>query len=595
MKLKRIAAIALFVPLLMLSNTQLILADSLTTTANFDGKKMIFKQESITSQEELLRNAIVTNQAVKVKELLAQGVNPNYSDKNKNSLMEWAITRPELMKLLLNAGANPNTITPSGDSILELAVKFAEPQIVELLIEAKADIAKGTKGYNGFKFALSKYLSDATSMEMRARYSAILDSFIGKLAKQDKITYSNGDVYTGGVIDGVAYGQGKLKMEDGSLAEGRFIQDLLNGQVSYTSKDGDKYKGEAWQDYWEGQGTYTFPDGEVHKGEYWNGVLNGYGSIIYTDGGKYVGEFIDHEQYGYGKYIDVDGKSYSGEIVDGRLNGKGVYTEPSGYQLQGVYEDDQITGWARKVSSDGVVSYINLDHPLSSLVENKKYTNFPLFFNNQYFPKGTNYYAKRGDQKPAGVLDVQSLKVQQEQDGWYRAMTSKGDVWIPISSSLIGRTVWVNQTAQAEWDNYSILGASFPFSNLEEVVIQDMYLTDEDARLFIKKKDGQIVSVFGDDLQAFDKLFYTQNPQEKFKWTAEIWDAIKQGRVLRGMNQEQVTMAWGKPNVVSKLDSSANSPVIWEYKDHKAIGTISSLYFDQDQKLQMDVHQLNFQ
>lgn len=597
MKLKQIVAVLMLMPMLMLFNTQFVSAESLTTSVTFDGKKMIFKQESITAPGEKLKNAIITNQPVKVKEMLDQGTNPNYTDQSKRSLLEWAIMRPDIFKLLLEAGANPNTLTPAGDSMLELAVKFAEPKNVEQLLQTKADISKGSKGYNAFKLAVSKYVSDFTPVSYRERYSAILDSFISRLAKQDTITYPNGDKLQGSFIDGVAYGQGKFTLSNGTQMEGRFVQDLLNGYVSYKDANGDRYEGEAWQDYWDGQGTYTFADGEVHSGEFMYGSLNGYGTMTLVDGYKYKGEFMDHLPNGYGIATSSDVTSYSGEFVDGMANGKGTLTEIDGTKIQAVFYDDEISGWAKAIMPDGKIYNYNSDsvYDYSSLLGRKKYTKFPDFFENQYFPKGTSYFLSPNDKQAAGILDVQSLTVQQEENGWYQAKTSKGDVWIPISSSMVGKTVWVNKHAEAEWAEFFYYGADFPFSNLEEVVIHDMYITDTVASLFLQKQDGRIITILGSNLKDFESIFYTQNPANNVKWSSEVWEAIKKEQVLTGMTQEQVQMAWGKPAAVHKVDSTVNSPIVMEYRDKAALGTISSLFMDKDGKLKIDVHQLNFE
>ena len=89
------------------------------------------------------------------------------------------------------------------------------------------------------------------------------------------ITYTNGDIYTGDIGNGVPDGQGTYTYPNGNKYVGGFKGGRYHGQGTETFTDGRKYVGyvgEFEDGYRHGQGTLTFADGRVKEG-IWEGWL----------------------------------------------------------------------------------------------------------------------------------------------------------------------------------------------------------------------------------------------------------------------------------------------------------------------------------
>ena len=70
--------------------------------------------------------------------------------------------------------------------------------------------------------------------------------------------------------------------------------------------------------------------------------------------------------------------------------------------------------------------------------------------------------------------------------------------------------------------------------------------------------------------QYFHEEFLTEDPRKKYKWSQEIWRKIEEGKISKGMTEEQVKMSWGPPKKVNASSSGINDQ--WVYSS-------SYLYF----------------
>lgn len=91
--------------------------------------------------------------------------------------------------------------------------------------------------------------------------------------QQPTLSYEDGSIYTGEVVDGFPQGQGTFTWPDGDSYVGNFENGIQNGQGTYTFANGDRYVGEYKDGKYHGQGTFTFADGRVVSGIFENGVL----------------------------------------------------------------------------------------------------------------------------------------------------------------------------------------------------------------------------------------------------------------------------------------------------------------------------------
>ena len=85
-------------------------------------------------------------------------------------------------------------------------------------------------------------------------------------------TFDNGDIYTGGFLEGKKHGHGVLKTRSERVYDGDWQDDVPHGY-----------------------GVNTFPNGKTYKGEYKEGKPHGNGQWTYSDGTTYTGKWIKGE------------------------------------------------------------------------------------------------------------------------------------------------------------------------------------------------------------------------------------------------------------------------------------------------------------
>lgn len=96
---------------------------------------------------------------------------------------------------------------------------------------------------------------------------------------------------------------GKLTFDNGTVCEGSIINNKREGQVSCTYPKGSRYNGNWKNDQKHGEGEYIMNDqspAEFYNGGYANGKLNGQGIITYKNGAAYEGEFTNDKINGKG-------------------------------------------------------------------------------------------------------------------------------------------------------------------------------------------------------------------------------------------------------------------------------------------------------
>lgn len=184
------------------------------------------------------------------------------------------------------------------------------------------------------------------------RYAATGDVYVGTFSN-DKIsgigvfTYSGGDVYNGTFKDNKYEGSGVMTYADGSRYEGNFSAGVKSGYGVYTwapSQNGASsvYEGYFADDVKSGQGTLKYAGGDIYRGFFSNDMRNGQGSYIWNDGERYDGNFIDGLMDT--RALDADGSfitNADGSFVHGE---KGKYTFASGKSYTGYFEAGKVMG-----------------------------------------------------------------------------------------------------------------------------------------------------------------------------------------------------------------------------------------------------------
>ncbi len=162
------------------------------------------------------------------------------------------------------------------------------------------------------------------------------------------ITYENGDVYEGGVVDGVPNGQGVYTWSTGSKFEGTFAAGYPDGEGTFTYADGTTKQSNEW--HWVAGDEYSYTGGE-YEGQlacYYNGMAigneaYGYGSFEYVEndpfcpGWYYEGEMNDDDANGKG-YLEVPwGGYYLGYVAYGYPEGEGTFYFENGNTMSGEW------------------------------------------------------------------------------------------------------------------------------------------------------------------------------------------------------------------------------------------------------------------
>lgn len=132
-----------------------------------------FKQED---WDELLHRAILADCDLQtIKWIIDSGANINHAFDYETPLMN-AVTRPDIMSLLLEKGADIKAKTPMGKTALFYAIQFGSRQSIEMLLNKGAAINEAIKSLEKFKeivdvgFYAPEIVADFTPLAYALRY-----------------------------------------------------------------------------------------------------------------------------------------------------------------------------------------------------------------------------------------------------------------------------------------------------------------------------------------------------------------------------------------------------------------------------------------
>jgi len=154
--------------------------------------------------------------------------------------------------------------------------------------------------------------------------------------EKGKLTFKEGAVYEGELVNNVPNGKGKFTFAQGSY-EGDFVDGKWHGKGKFTTADGNVYECSWVNGIQNGKGKVTYAKGGYYEGDFLNGNIHGKGKVTLRSGSVYEGEWVEEDWHGKGKYTMANGVIYEGDFVDGELN-KGKMTKPNG----DVYEGDLV-------------------------------------------------------------------------------------------------------------------------------------------------------------------------------------------------------------------------------------------------------------
>jgi len=187
--------------------------------------------------------------------------------------------------------------------------------------------------------------------------------------------FDNGDVFMGGMLNGLPHGQGIFHKEKGKVSfigtwdhgrlnglvtmtyfpEGDIYTGMWNGHGDFEGEvevrygDGTYYRGGIKSGWREGEGTVVTNKGALLQGNFSNDLLNGQGTKYTLNGQVYKGEFEEGLSNGTGELVFPNGDFYKGEFVNDLRHGKGMYYfSRTGDVLEGEWRNNKVHG-------DGVV------------------------------------------------------------------------------------------------------------------------------------------------------------------------------------------------------------------------------------------------
>lgn len=173
------------------------------------------------------------------------------------------------------------------------------------------------------------------------------------LTGNGRVTWANGDAYTGDLVAGQRHGQGEFVWANGQRYQGPWVQDVPQGRGVLQFTNGNRYEGQVVRGEPHGQGTMTYASGDRYQGGFAAGKSQGQGVYRWASGQTYEGPWINDQPQGLGQLVFANGNRYEGELALGSPHGQGVMTYASGDRYEGQFERGQAHGQGRYAWTNG--------------------------------------------------------------------------------------------------------------------------------------------------------------------------------------------------------------------------------------------------
>lgn len=170
-----------------------------------------------------------------------------------------------------------------------------------------------------------------------------------------KLSFANGNVYEGQVRDGQPQGRGRLRTAGGDVYSGQLQQGQPHGPGVYEWANGQRLEGNWANGQASGPAQLRFANGNAYVGELLDSQPHGTGEMVFASGDRYQGGFRLGEVHGSGSYRWKDGQSFVGPWVDGKAHGKGLLTFANGNVFEGEVQDGKPHGAGRLRYASGDV------------------------------------------------------------------------------------------------------------------------------------------------------------------------------------------------------------------------------------------------
>ena len=145
----------------------------------------------------------------------------------------------------------------------------------------------------------------------------------GAVSGSGTVEWTNGESYTGMLVDGRKHGKGRFNWVGGQWYEGDWDADRAVGYGVIRFAGGNRYEGAVVDGEPNGRGTQVFPSGDRYTGDFVRGVFHGRGSYAWKNGNRYDGGWNMGKKHGQGRLLWADGDGWEGEFDDDRQTESG--------------------------------------------------------------------------------------------------------------------------------------------------------------------------------------------------------------------------------------------------------------------------------
>ena len=144
-----------------------------------------------------------------------------------------------------------------------------------------------------------------------------LDASKTTLSGQGRVSWDNGNVFVGTLVQGKAEGRGSMTWHNGNRYEGEWRNDLPHGKGNMSYANGDKYEGAYALGTPTGKGRYSFgSSGDRYEGEVSTGSPDGWGTYTWKSGDRFEGNWKNGLKTGAGRYTWASGQSEEGQYLN---------------------------------------------------------------------------------------------------------------------------------------------------------------------------------------------------------------------------------------------------------------------------------------
>ena len=253
-----------------------------------------------------------------------------------------AVTRPVAVPVSTIVQTPPAlTITPQVSSSTPSPAAVVAP-LVAPIPQASEFVVEGTRYSGKFVIDTSGLTYSGTGKISWANGDVFDGTLInGRRNGVGQSIWANGQHYNGDWLDDAQTGKASVKFPDGNHFEGGVVNGRPHGQGRMRYASGDSYSGQFNAGSKEGRGIYIWKNGQKFDGEWKNQSPDGKGRMEFASGEIYEGQFLNGTPDGVGVYKWPSGDQYVGEWKNGKKHGQGTFAWKSGDRWDGIYENDE--------------------------------------------------------------------------------------------------------------------------------------------------------------------------------------------------------------------------------------------------------------